>query len=71
MSVGVNDNLGIVSKKIISSITDSALNNAERVLIMATLTAQIMEMLDVKEVETDYGKINLSITTENNLMRMQ
>ena len=71
MSVGVNDNLGIVSKKIISSITDSALNNAERVLIMATITAQIMEMLDVKEVETDYGKINLSITTENNLMRMQ
>lgn len=71
MSVDVNDDLGIVSKKIISSITDSALNNAERVLIMATLTAQIMEMLDVKEVETDYGKINLSITTENNLMRMQ
>lgn len=71
MSVGVNDNLGIVSKKIISIITDSALNNAERVLIMATITAQIMEMLDVKEVETDYGKINLSITTENNLMRMQ
>ena len=71
MSVDVNDNLGIVSKKIISSITDSALNNAERVLIMATLTAQIMEMLDVKEVETDYGKINLSITTENNLIRMQ
>lgn len=71
MSVDVNDNLGIVSKKIISSITDSALNNAERVLIMATLTAQIMEMLDVKEVETDYGKINLSMTSENNLMRMQ
>lgn len=71
MSVDVNDNLGIVSKKIISSITDSALNNAERVLIMATLTAQIMEMLDVKEVETDYGKINLSMISENNLMRMQ
>ena len=51
--------------KVIKAIECKSIDNAERMLIMASLTSQLMKMLEVDNIETESGKITLSESDEN------